>query len=169
MAKTKHKEPPELPPSPDFRRRVAFKPTQAIGVPLLLAIPLIGAFGFFDTDVAIASAELNGIGLEIEYWSRFRHRALQPLRIIVRNNTGQEQEKLQVKLNAKYLEAFENVDFLPEPKEIGDQQVVFEFEHVPAGETRSVEIEMEALHPGMKKAFVEANGTTLAFQTFVMP
>ena len=170
MAETcKGQNPPELPPTPEIGRRIRFAPLQAIGVPVLMLIPVLGLLGLFDTSAARVQSESGGYSLDVVYPSRFRHRPLEALRITVRNGTGAEIQKLAVKVSRQYADAFENVTFAPEPKEIDAKHVVFEFESVAAGESRIVEMQMQSLRTGSQNAEVIAGPASVRFSTFVLP
>lgn len=174
MAISKSQQPPEVPKPPEIKRRVRFHPTQLIGMPIIMLLPVLGLFGVFDTAQATATAEQSGINVQVDYPSKFRHKIGEPMRIQVENNSGASVPKLVVKMSRSYFDAFENVQFVPEPQEIDATSITFEFPDVKAGDTRQVEVEMEASDAGTHKATVEAgpeNGSTaqVEVETFVLP
>jgi hypothetical protein len=174
MAVSKATKPPEAPKPPDIKRRIAFNPTQAIGMPFILLIPVLGLAGLLDTTHTIVEKEENGYRVSVRYPVRFRHKVGEPMQITVTNETGGAVPKLEVKLSRKYLDAFENAQFIPDPQEIDAEHITFEFDHVNAGESRRIEFEMEASRSGSHHAEVQAGpaegqGVSVGFRTFVLP
>jgi hypothetical protein len=174
MAVSKATKPPEAPKPPEIKRRIAFNPTQAIGMPLILLIPALGLAGLFDTTQTTVEREENGYRVSVRYPERFRHKNGEPMQITVENNTGTSVPKLEVKLSRKYLDAFQNSQFIPDPQEIDAEHVTFQFDNVGEGEMRRIEVEMEAAHPGSHDAEVQAGpeegqGVSVNFKTFVLP
>jgi hypothetical protein len=153
---------------------MAFYPLQAIGVPLLLLVPIFALFGLLDTRLATKEVDENGLSLSIEYPSQLRYRTQDPFEISVRNETGHEITALEVRVSRDYLDGFHEADFNPDPKEIDADEAVFEMNNVGAGETRRVLVNFEAdqvgNHQGTLAASTELGpGPRLEFSTFVLP
>ena len=143
-------------------------------MPFIMLIPLIGLLGLVDTSVARTEATASGLKLQVKYPSKLRHRTLEPLHIDVTNETGAALPDLEIRMDKRYFQAFENVQFKPEPDEIDADSLVFTFENVPSGAHRCVEVEMEALKAWSRTARIEASsdrnrGPAVTFQTFVFP
>jgi hypothetical protein len=168
------KKPPKPPQPPQISRRVRFHPTQAIGMPLFLLLPLFALLGVLQTHSATKEISANGLALSVEYPDRLRFRTGIPLELSVRNDTGRPLAGLKLKLSRGYVSAFDNPEFDPGPLEIDEEFVVFEFKDIEAGETRRAQIEIEADQAGTHKARVlaQAKGGASAeteFATFVLP
>jgi hypothetical protein len=59
---------------PQIRRRLRFSPLQAIGILALLSIPALALAGVFGTDVSSASAESEGLRVDVTYPGRMRYK-----------------------------------------------------------------------------------------------
>jgi hypothetical protein len=170
----KKQEPPSLPEPPAISRSVKLMPLQRFGMPLILALPLIAAFGVFQSTTAIKHAEASGLSLYVDHPAILRFRPAKPLEITLVNQTGGDIPAAKVKLNREYIEDYGGLEFDPSPDEIDAKDVTFNLSDIKAGDARRIVIEFEAISPGSKKGHVIAeaqsgDSASVAFTTFVLP
>jgi hypothetical protein len=174
MAETARTErPPKPPQPPEVRRRVAFHRYQIVGMPLIVLLPVLGAFGVFDNHRAVARAESGQLELRVVYYRQIRKPVLKPMLIVATNRSPGILDRLVVTLDRAAVESEESVQMIPQPKEADEKRYRFEFESVPPGESRTVEIEVGAGTPGTRQGMVEArtgsDRVSIEFQTFAFP
>jgi len=75
----------EPPPPPQTSPRFAFTRKQYLGLPLLIAIPVLTLFGVFGERRDVARASSRSVEMTVRYPSRFRYRQVQSLDVAVRN------------------------------------------------------------------------------------
>ena len=74
---------PSPPPAPSINLKIQLTLKQRIGLPILLAVPILALFGIFGETQAHAHAASGSIDLEVSYPARFRYRQVQSLRVSV--------------------------------------------------------------------------------------
>lgn len=122
-----------------------------VRVPLLVIAALLGAFGLVPrpggADDVYSSATLEA---RVRSTEHLREHERCPLDIQIRN-TSDEPRDLVVTLSPEYLEAFEEVAMIPEPREGWTVRL----EDVAPGEDRLVALELEAGAPGPYRGEVQ--------------
>jgi hypothetical protein len=174
LAVKKTGEPPKLPQPPQITRKIAFGPTQAIALPIILLLPLLGLLGFFQTTLSTAENEQAGVLLRVQYPTRLRFRTNEPMEISALNKRSDTVKKLRIEVRRSYFNAFERVTFNPQPQEIDEKSFRFEFDNVRQGEWRRVQVELDGVDAGSHECVVTAiadddPASEVRFSTFVLP
>jgi hypothetical protein len=165
----KRRQPPQ---PPEVRRRVAFLRYQLIGMPFIIILPVLGAFGVFDNKMSLAKASAAGIELEVRYYRQLCRQSIEPMTVEV-TNSSQAPATLEVEVDRSAVEAEDALQIRPEPKELDSRTYRFQFRDVPPGAMRTVEIDLGAGRPGMHRGSVRArSGASVAaveLETFSFP
>jgi hypothetical protein len=160
-----------------YPRQVRLGAIEWIGIPLLALLPvlgLVGALGPSNASLAV-SVPTAQLRIELSHPARLRHKGDGEMRVLVRNTGSSEQRGLSIGLDQHYLEGFGRVQALPPLQSLGGEALRIELPGLPAGESASVRLMLEAGDWGRHPGWIElANerGTTLArldFQTLVLP
>ncbi len=161
-------EPPQIP------RRLSFGATQLVGIPLLLALPLLALFGAFG--ITGGEVMLSGPGLEVRvsYPERFRYKTIHPLDIHVRNTGAALLPRVLVSVDRAYLSAFSEARFTPEAKAVTERGFLIELGDIPPGGeshvTGSVQAEAYGRHRGTVSIATDAGARLEAkLSTIVFP
>lgn len=160
--------------APDIERRVAFRPTQAIGLPLILILPVLALFKVFDTTPARIVGEADGLRLELKYLERLRYRSFDPMEVTLVNETGGTLAKVKVTVDRNYVDRFFQPQFLPDVAEQDENGYVVEIDDFKSGDRRTVSLYLEADEVGRKDGRVIAEAeegprVEASFSTFVFP
>lgn len=147
---------PEPPAPPAHVRRLALTRKQWVGVPLLLAVPVLTLLGTFGESRAIARAASPTLALTVRYPSRFRYRQIQPLELTVENRSGQPMDSVRVSLDTAYITRFSSVRIDPAPQ----RDFVVRLDGVRPGESRLVAAELWGERYGVHRGRVVAATTT---------
>lgn len=171
---SKHQATPQPPQPPEIRRRLAFHRTQLIGVPLLAIIPILALFGVFGTTTGEMSTESAELQLHISYPTRFRYKTINSLTVEVRNRSGQALPAVTVNFDKSYLSRFSGVTFTPSVKTVTGEVYTLELTDVQPGETRTVDVEIQAEEYGGHSGFIsatagDAEAARATVNTFVFP
>ena len=78
-----------LPQPPPFQRKLQFHPTQRIGIPLLMILPILALFGLFGETYTTNHAENEQLSMQVEYATRYRYKMTNDLRVSVTNLSNQ--------------------------------------------------------------------------------
>lgn len=127
-----------LPPPPAMRRRLAFGVPQLVGIPLLLALPVLALFRVFGAESAEATVSAPGLEATISYPERFRYKTREPLEIDVRNTGSEVLPRVTVTVDRVWLSAFSEVGFTPQAERIDERGYVLELRDIPPGGHRIV-------------------------------
>ena len=156
-------------PAPEIRRRLSFTRKQMAGLPLLVAIPILGLFGVFGESLSDAHAESRSVAMSVRYPTRLRYRQVQPLDIVVRNTSQQLIDTIEVSLDTAYVSRFSGVRIEPAPR----SAFVVAVTDVRPGESRLVAAELSAerygRHPGHIRAATRSDTATVSVRTVVFP
>jgi hypothetical protein len=160
----------DVPPSPPtVRRRLALTRKQKLGLPVIIAIPILTLLGVFGEHRGETHATSRSIGVEIRYPDRFRYRQVESLDIMVWNRTGSEIDTIQVWIDTAYVTRFSSVRIEPEP--IGAFSI--DLLHVKPGESRLVTAELwgerYGRHRGQIIVSTHRDTATAVISTFVFP
>lgn len=166
-----------VPEAPDIEKEWRFKWVQKLGVPLLFLIPILALFGVLGPNEEAVTVRGESLSLDVSYPTRFRYKTIAPMSIRVTNISSQTAPTVTVKLDREYLGAFSNLSFQPSVDEVSDEAYYVFLNNLAAGETRRVELEMQAeaywVQRGMTEAAVggaEAPpDAAVTLETFVLP
>lgn len=140
MAKNVDDSLPDPPAPPEIRRRVSLYSFQWIGLPFLLAIPVLALFGVFGERRNAAHAADGALEVSIEYPAVLRYRMLGAIDLRVRNRSASAIDTVTVALDTAYAARFSNLNAAP-PITTAFQ---IELLDVPPDGTRRVRIELQA-------------------------
>ncbi len=159
------------PPAPVVRRRVRLKRAQWIGLPFLMAVPLIALTGVLGDWEATGETRGGAIRIRVEHPTVQRAGQRREIRIVVQNVSAAPVDGVLVELAPHYLAAFGEIHFHPPP----DRAFRLLIPRLQPGETRPAHVEMVAVRPGTSRGEVtvssRAAGESLAvpLRTFVFP
>ena len=155
--------------APEIRRRLAFTRKQLVGLPLLVAIPILSLFGVFGETLADVHAASRSVTIDVRYPTRLRYRQVQPLDIVVRNTSRQLIDTIEVSLDTAYVSRFSGVRIEPVPR----IAFVVAMTDVRPGESRLIAAELGAerywLHRGHIRAATRTDTATVTVRTVVFP
>ena len=159
----------EPPRPPVFPRRLALTYKQRVGLPLLVAIPVLTLFGLFGERSATLSASTKSIEMSVRYPTRFRYRQIQPLEITVRNLSPRVIDTVDVSIDTAYITRFSSVRIEPAPR----RAFVISLIDMRPGEARLVAGELwgqeYGRHVGRITASTRVDTATVVVRTLVFP
>ena len=171
MAKPRDTEPPQPPP---FQRKIIISRGQAIGVGMLAAIVVAALVGLLGQRSGEAQASGAGLEVRVSYPKILRYKTSLPLEISVRNASSATMGRIELRIARGYLDAFEDVRFTPDVREIGERHYTVSLAALPAGESRTVVAWLEAQERGNRPGHLQvaAEGRAaidLDWSTLVLP
>jgi hypothetical protein len=128
----------EPPPPPAIQRRLALTRKQKLGLPFLVAIPILTLFGVFGERQAETRIATTDFAASIRYPERFRYRQVQSLDVTVTNLSPNELDTVTVSLDTAYISRFSSVRIEPAPT----TAFVVDLVHVRPGTSRLVSAEL---------------------------
>jgi len=162
-------EPREPDRPPEIARRLSLTRKQLLGLPLLVAVPVLTLFGVFGEQRGETRAASATIEMRIHYPTRFRYRQVQPLDIAVRNISSTVLDTIDVARDTAYISRFSSVRIDPAPHTAYHVAVT----HVRPGESRLVAAELwgerYGWHEGRLTATSRADTASASVRTFVFP
>lgn len=160
---------PDPPDPPDIRRSVALYRFQWIGLPFLLAIPLLALFGVFGEHRETVTAESGAVALSVRYPATFRYGMLNAIDVDIRNRGSIIIDTLTISLDTTYVTGFSTVTAVP--PFTGSYEI--DVMHLMAGESRRVRIELQAerywSHSGRLTAASRVDTVRVPLTTMVYP
>jgi hypothetical protein len=147
---------------------------QQIGIPLLLLLPILSIVGVFGNTLRTTTVTSTPVELTVEYPARTRYKTQQTIDIAVRNTADQPLERVTVRLDRAYIDAFEEITFTPDATAITEQAYEVDLANLPAGAVRQVTVELRprsywAHHGTVSAAPPDAAPADVTLQTFVFP
>lgn len=166
-----------VPEAPDIEKKWRFKWVQKVGVPFLLLIPLLALLGVFGPNIETVTERGEVLSLEVSYPTRFRYKTIAPVHIRVTNIAAQTAPTVTVRLERNYLSAFSNVAFQPSVASISDEAYYVQLTDLQAGESRIVDLEMQAENYWEQRGVVAAAAggleatpdAAVSVETFIFP
>lgn len=107
----------ELLTPPKFKPRVRFWKHQLIGVVLLGMIPLLALLGIFGESTELKTFSIKEMQVAINSPTLLRHGQNNSIEIGMKNTSDREINKVDIYFSPDYIEAFSEVEFLPELSE----------------------------------------------------
>ncbi|MDP9202968.1 MAG: hypothetical protein M3P26_13710 [Gemmatimonadota bacterium] len=129
---------PSPPRAPSIEPRLELSWKQRIGLPILLAVPILALFGVFGESQDHARATSASLDMTVSYPSRFRYRQVQSLHVTVRNLSPVVADTVAVAFDTAYISQFSSVRFDPAPKSAYTVDLV----NVKPSESRLVSVEL---------------------------
>lgn len=170
MAKKKSEtKVPQPPEPPQIGRRLVFHPLQAIGVPLIMLIPLLALLGVFGRATTEASERAANLEVKVEHPTRMRYKTTETVEIAVRNAGGGPLDSVNVVMDREYLEGFSNVSFTPTADEITDEGYVVELGAIEPGSTRIVSVEIRGDQYWLHEGGLTVGEVSIPLATWVFP
>jgi hypothetical protein len=160
---------PSPPPAPSINPKIQLTLKQRIGLPILLAVPILALFGIFGETEAHAHTTSGSIDLEVSYPARFRYRQVQSLRVSVRNLSSGVADTITVSFDTAYVSRFSSVRFEPATK----SAYTVDLTDVKPSESRLVSVELWGQDYGYHRGTVVArhgsDSAKVHLRTLVFP
>ena len=161
---------PRHPPEPPaMKRRFRLGLVQWIGLPIILAVPILALFGVFGEtrdDVRVSGRALDVL---VEYPARVRHGTTTSLEIRVRNMANQPLDTVTVSFDTAYVTRFTNPIYVPSSTKAHEVTLL----NVLPAEIRLAMLELRAekagRHTGGVTAASGGDSAVVSFRTFVFP
>lgn len=160
---------PDPPEPPEIRRRLSLYRFQLIGLPFLLAIPLLALFGVFGERWQNVRAEDGVLEASARYPSAFRYKMIDAIELHVRNRGHAVIDTITISLDTVYAGRFSTVTAVPPftgPFEL-------ELTGVEPGASRRVRIEIQAerywSHSGNLMVAADRDTIRMPLTTMVYP
>lgn len=172
MAKKKQQSEPPQPPS--MERKFKLYPTQLIGIPLMILVPvlaLLGVFGETHHEVTASNPQLE---MRVEYPTRFRYKMIDTVSVSLTNISAQPINTLEVSFDRTYIEAFSTVTFTPAIEQITETVYLLKVTDLQPGETRVVSVTIQAEGYGMHEGAItvapeSGEAIRVLIETFTFP
>jgi hypothetical protein len=160
---------PDPPGPPEIRRRLALYRFQLIGLPFLLAIPLLALLGVFGERWQNVSGEGGALEASARYPAVFRYKMIDAIELHVRNRGHAVLDTITISLDSAYAGRFSTVTAIPPfngPFEL-------ELTRVEPGASRRVRIEIQAerywSHSGYLTVAAAGDTIRMPLTTMVYP
>lgn len=165
-----HSDDPPFPEAPEIERRVGIPRSRAIGLVVILAVPVLALAGVFGESWDRVAADGPNVSARIEFPTRFRYKMLNSITASVTNRSARPIDTIVVRLDSSYALRFSTVVFTPAAERAYEAPLT----DVPPGETRLMVIEIQGERYGRHtgRLHIEStNGDTLAIpiQTVIFP
>lgn len=131
---------PDPPDAPEHQGRVSLYRFQLIGLPFILALPVLAMLGVFGERWATEEASAGDIAASVRYPTVFRYKMIDEIELLVSNRGSVAIDTITVSLDAGYATKFSTINAVPPftgPFEVS-------LPAVAAGESRRVRIEIQA-------------------------
>lgn len=156
-------------PRVEIRRKVVLSPEQWLGLPVLVAIPLLALLGAFGETTREVTAERSLFSETVTYPARLRYRQSSAIRVVVTNRSESEIDTIKVAIDKAYLFRFAGVRFEPAPASDLSVPLV----GIRPGESRAVVVELAGESYGRTVGRVVAksvrDSAVAPMSTFVFP
>lgn len=140
-----------------------------IGIPLILAIPVLALFGVFGERHDVVHASSASLDMRVSYPERFHYRQVLSLRVNVRNISAQPMDTIRVSVDTAYIGRFSSVRFDPPAR----RAYTVDLTDVQPSESRLVAVELwgqdYGRHPGSVIARAGSDSVVARFRTIVFP
>src|SRR5690606_36536215 len=160
---------PDPPGAPEIPRRLSIYRFQLIGLPFIIAVPVLALFGVFGERSQTRHAEQGALTASVHYPSVFRYRMIDAIDLRIGNRGSAPIDTLTVALDPSYAARFSIVAAVP-PFTCSYE---IEFTDVAPGERRDLRIEIQAenywSHDGTLTIAAGADTIVLALTTLVFP
>jgi hypothetical protein len=152
-----------------MHRRFALTRKQQIGLPFLVAIPILSVFGVFGERQAETHITTAGFVATIRYPERFRYRQSQSLEVTVTNLMPNELDTVTVSLDTAYVSRFASVRIEPAPS----SAFVIDLVHIRPGKSGLVSAELSGERYGRQHGVItvatKRDTASASISTLVFP
>lgn len=156
-------------PPPNIQPRLLMHRSELVGMAIIAILPLLAIFNVFGPRHEQASAVSEALQLDLSYPSVLRHKALETIKVKVRNRSQRTIPEVAVTFDRAFMDGFSSLSFVPRPV----RPFVVELRGLDPGETRLIIVELEAERYGRFRGAVaaKAGDRTLAVDTsaFIFP
>ncbi|MCU0497562.1 MAG: hypothetical protein MUF87_09450 [Anaerolineae bacterium] len=165
---------PTPPAPPELKVQIRFQPSQWLGLPILFGVVVLAILGFFGQSGRLLTVIGDGVELTLQHPTRTRYGLHEQLVIQVHNTTQRPLDAVEVRMSRRYIEQFDQYDFLPTPHGIDDQSFIVSIGTIPPQAIRQVTIALTANNAGEHWAEISVigGGVTVgkaSFSTWVFP
>ncbi|MBI4408627.1 MAG: hypothetical protein HY561_02885 [Gemmatimonadetes bacterium] len=166
---SRRRDVPQPPDAPRIRRRVRFSPLQALGILLILGLPLLALLGVFGESSREAEAHTAALRVHLRYPDRFRFEQIGELLLFVDNTSSRPLDSVRVEFDSFYVNRFSQVTFTP----AAEQAYRVRLARLEPGATGLVAVELQGEHYGRHRGAVRvaagADTAALGLSTLVFP
>lgn len=157
------------PQPPAIRSRLIFTRKQIVGIPLILAVPILAVLGVFGERHEVMHTSSASLDMTLSYPERFHYRQVLSLRADIRNVSAHPLDTVKVSFDTAYIGHFSSVRFDPPAREA----YVVDLLGVKPGESRRVAVELwgqdYGRHRGRVVARAGSDSIVTRFSTLVFP
>lgn len=169
MAKRRKAEPP-FPNAPDIERRVSLPRWRALGMGLILMVPVLAIAGVFGDTAQSVTRRGPNVEVAVEIPTRFRYEMLKYITISLTNASATRLDTIRVSVDTAYLDRFSGVVFTPS----AEQAYMVPVTDVAPGESRQVRIEIQGNSYGRHTGTLHIESTagdtlTVPLHTIIFP
>lgn len=169
-----HDDYPEagLPKSPPLDRRVCIPRGHALGLLLLACFPVLAVLGVFGSGERTVETAGGGVALAVTYAQRLRFGHPGQMKILVRSTGEQPLNGVRVQVDTSFLERFDKVSSIPEPKRVFKRAFEFVVEDGEREAVIAIHLEPEKYGAATGHIAVLANdrlAIELPVRSFILP
>lgn len=129
---------PDPPDAPETRRRLSLNVSQRVGLPVLLAIPLLALSGLLGEREATADDANGSLNVEARWPATLRYRTSGSLALRIRNLAHMQLDSVVVRIDSAWTAGFSELNAVPPFRDVfelvvldlppgGDARVLIEF------------------------------------------
>jgi len=151
----------ESPPkAPEFNPRLKQYTYQWIGIPILFLIPILALLNVFgvSTDTERTSSEI--VDVTVHYPTRFRYKQINTIDAAITNTSDSTLASILVQFERPYIDRFSDVSFTPDVQTITEQYYEVELTDIPSGETRHINVIIQAEDYGRHSGVITITPST---------
>lgn len=158
------------PPPPEMPRRVRLYPSQWIGLPLLLLVPVLALAGTFGEQRQTHAIASDAVHFEVDYPTRMRTRQHSHLSVHVVRVGGEASDTVRVEFDPAWVQSFARLELLPQPA----RPWIVELAGVEVGDTAVVRLGLEARERWRRSGYIRlqdgrGGSRDIAIRTFILP
>lgn len=160
---------PKPPQPPDVPRRLRLTLLQRIGIPVLVAIPIVAMTSLLGEHFTAVTKAASGIALRVEYPDRIHYRQPMPFRVTVKNIGAAPIDTVHVRISPEFMRAYTNVSLsvsLEGAYAFDLRDIAPDSERVISG---TVEGERYGSSDGIARAYTRAGEVRVPLHAFVFP
>lgn len=160
---------PDPPGPPEIPRKLSLYRFQLLGLPFLVAIPVLALFGVFGDRTGTLRGDSGALEVSGQYPSVFRYKTINAIDLHVRNRGRAGIDTITVALDSTYASRFSTITAIPP----FTGPFVVDLTDVSPGESRFVRIEIQAerywSHEGEITVAAGADTIRLPLSTMIYP
>jgi hypothetical protein len=139
-----------------MERKWQFNLLQAIGMPLLMLLPILALLGGFDERFTAANASGATVEMQVDYPVHLRYRTSQSIGVRLHNISEQPIPAITVRFGRTFMDQFSHIVFMPNVDTITEETYEVEIRDVPPGATRYVTVEIQGERYGRHRGVITA-------------